>query len=96
MKVLVSSGGAFILKEEYWKEFYERDWDVDHMRTDEKLIHLAESGVELGNADCTIRVVELPDDISDYTFEMNAAGSEYVIFVQNGKIHYAGWEDDYE
>jgi hypothetical protein len=89
MKVLVSTGGAFILKEEYWKEFYEREYNVNRLRTDEKLIRLAESGVELGDEGCTIHVVELPDDISDYTFEMNMAGSEYVIFVQDGKIHYA-------
>ena len=58
-------------------------------RSDPRLIALVEADAEGTSGRCAdLEVVELPDDITDYIFD-EYDGSERVLYVQDGRIHWA-------
>ena len=88
-KILVNACyGGFGLKEEYWKEFFDRTKGIDDIREDEKLIALVESGVDISGMCAKIVVVEIPDEATDYYIN-EYDGNEEVIYVIDGKIRFA-------
>ena len=62
----------------------------NEIRTDPRLINLIEQpGVDLVSGNCAeLRVVDIPDEATDWRI-MEYDGSEDVIYVLDGKIHYA-------
>lgn len=79
MKILINTSfGGFGLKDEY----------SCASREDEKLIALVEQGVDIGNNYAEIGIAEIPDNATDYVIE-DYDGKETVLYVVDGKIHYA-------
>lgn len=84
MKYVINAcfGGFGIKKdiaEKYGLDRYAED------RDNPKLIELIESGVNC-NDDCAeLKVVDIPDDATDYEFD-DYDGYESIIYVLNGKI----------
>lgn len=79
--------GGFTLPEDYaavktngW--LYDDDWDTT--RQDQDLIDIVLSD----DYDGDLAVVEIPNDATDYTIQ-DYDGMESVIYVQNGKLHWA-------
>jgi hypothetical protein len=88
-KILVNACyGGFGLKDEYWKEFFDRTKGIDDIREDEKLIALVEQGVDIGDNYAEIGIAEIPDNATDYVIE-EYDGKETVLYVVDGKIRYA-------
>ena len=59
-------------------------------RNNPKLVSAVEEfGEDKASGFCAnLRIVEIPDDFTDYSIENNN-GAEYIIYVKNGKIHWA-------
>lgn len=97
MKVAINvNSGGFKLKKDIAKKYGWDVWDVD--RTDQKLIELIESGIDV-SADAplqndeedegysTIQVVNVPDGATDWKI-IEYDGAEEIIYVLDGKMHY--------
>lgn len=70
-----------------------------HKRQDSAFIELVETGRFVGHVDEKfgfaelLRVVEIPDDVSDYKI-LNYDGSEIVVYCHNGKLHFVPQDTD--
>lgn len=91
MKIVINvCFGGFGLSEEA-KNFFERkfEWlNNDELRTNPLFIQKVEEKSEwVGNDYSKLRVVEIPDEATDY--EINEYdGFENIIYVKNGKIYH--------
>ena len=98
MKVAINVNfGGFRLKKDIAKKYGWDEWDVD--RTDQKLIELIESGInvsadepQLDDEDedgdyRAIQVVNVPDEATDWKI-IEYDGAEEIIYVLDGKMHY--------
>ena len=92
MKVAINvCFGGFELKKDIAEKYGWNVWDVD--RTDQKLIELIESGINVSADedaydDCSpIIVANIPDEATDWKI-IDYDGSEEIIYVLDGKIHY--------
>ena len=87
MKLVINADfGGFGIKPEIIKK-YGLD-KCDDVRISEKLIELIESGVDCNNACSELSVVEIPDESTDYYIN-DYDGAESVLYVLDGKIHFA-------
>lgn len=88
MKIAVNCCyGGFSLSDEIAKKYNLDKYNVS--RTNECLIKLIESGVAVdGRKASNIRVRSIPDTATDWQI-MDYDGLETIIYVVNGKIHYA-------
>ena len=81
--------GGFSLSNSAVKALDLRSAYADIERDDERLIALVEANADEASGDCAkLRIVELPDDITDYEVD-EYDGYESVIYVLNGKIYHA-------
>ena len=64
-------------------------WDGDEIRTNPELIKLVEEDSYAASGECaSLMVVNVPDKATDYMIT-EYDGSESVIYVLDGKMHYA-------
>jgi len=95
MKILINACyGGFNLKKEILDKFGFKSYDCDELkiRTNPELIALYEAGVELSDKSYTeIVAITIPDEATDFKID-EYDGFETVIYVLNGKIHYAEYE----
>ena len=92
MKIAINSCfGGFKLNDNVTRECgFKSSYDVD--RTDLKLIKLIESGVYVSDINSSrIRIISIPDESTDWHI-IDYDGAEDVIYVLDGKIHWAGYE----
>lgn len=88
-KILVNlTFGGFDLKDEYFEDFMARTHGLDDIRTDEQLIALVEQGFDIGDEYSDIGIAEIPDNATDYYIN-EYDGKESVLYVVDGKIHFA-------
>lgn len=90
MKIVINTCyGCFNLKDEVYAEC-EIDYygDIFDIRKNPKLIEKVENGEDITNPYSKLEVVEIPDDITDLLIEDND-GFENIIYVKNGRIHFA-------
>ena len=70
------------------EDIYSFNYDINQ-RNDKDLIKVVEAlGKEANGDGAFLSVIELPDEITDYEIIMEEYGSEYVIYVLNGKIRH--------
>ena len=89
MKIVINTCyGGYGLSDKAMRKLGIEDED-DIKRTDERLIKLVEKDPEGTSGDfAELAVVEIPDEATDYDF-MEYDGVESIIYVVDGKIHYA-------
>ena len=95
MKVVINCCyGGFSLSDEFiakYPQFKEYDYSCDDSdRVDENFIKaLEEFGLDEASGSCaSLKIAEIPNDYTDWQIS-EYDGDESVIFVVNGKIHYA-------
>lgn len=89
MKLVINSCyGGFGLSDKALQMLgIEDEYDLE--RNDPKLVEVVETlGEEANSEFAELEVVELPEDTTDYSIE-EYDGSETVIYVVNGKLHWA-------
>ena len=92
MKVVINVNfGGFRLKKDIAKKYGWDGWDVN--RTDQKLIELIESGINVSADEyededySPIQVVNIPDEATDWKI-IEYDGAEEIIYVLDGKMYY--------
>lgn len=90
MKLVINvSYGGFSLPEEFRTQYGIDEYDDNINRTDERLITFIENHGGCVEAFCSeLEVVEIPDESTDYYID-EYDGLETVIYVLDGKIHFA-------
>lgn len=92
MKIVINNdyGGFGLGASEKCRQFIGRSYDFDETRTDQELIDFIKTHPnECGD----LIVVTIPDAATDWTI-WEYDGLENVVYVLDGKMHYAGTEDD--
>lgn len=92
MKIVINNdyGGFGLGVSEKGKQFIETHYDFGEMRTGKDLVEFVENNPE----ECgDLIVVEIPDAATDWTIWEND-GLEEVIYVLDGKLHYAEQEPE--
>jgi hypothetical protein len=89
MKLIINTcyGGFSVSKE--WAERLGVDaYDSEELRYNAKLISAIEAGEDVNGTYAELKVVELPEDCTDYYVE-EYDGAESVIYVVDGKLQWA-------
>lgn len=90
MKLIINGCyGGFGIKDEVMERLGLTSRDSEETRTNPDLIALIESGEDVNDRCANLVVVELPDDCTDYYID-EYDGLESVIYVVDGKLHWAG------
>lgn len=91
MKLVINTCfGAFEINP-YVAERYDFD-RYNESRTNKKLIKLIELGVDCNGSCSELRVVDIPDEATDYKI-IDQDGAEEVIYVIDGKIKSFSYDD---
>lgn len=86
MKVVINNCfGGFSINREIAKKYF-NDERYDVKRTDPTLISLIESGIDCNGPSAELRVVEIPENATDWRM-IEYDGAEYIIYVVDGKMH---------
>ena len=89
MKLIINGCyGGFGIKDEVMERLGLTSRDSEETRTNPDLIALIESGEDVNDRCANLVVVELPDDCTDYYID-EYDGLESVIYVVDGKLHWA-------
>ena len=89
MKVIINvCFGGFGVKEEIEKKLGLDAMTEDEIRYNSELIALIESGEDVSGYCAKLKVVELPNDCTDYYID-EYDGNESIIYVVDGKLHWA-------
>ena len=89
MKLIINGCyGGFGIKDEVMERLGLTSQDSEETRTNPDLIALIESGEDVNDRCANLVVVELPDDCTDYYID-EYDGLESVIYVVDGKLHWA-------
>lgn len=90
MKIVINewANDGFVLPPKFVEENYPNG-EIPTLisRLDDKLVEFVEKYEYTDGCDLT--VVEIPDDVSDWCFDIAKDGSEQIIYVTNGFIHFA-------
>ena len=86
MKVVINDCfGGFSINHEIAKKYF--DGEIYEIKpTDPILISLIESGINCNGSCAELKVVEIPDNATDWRI-IEHDGAEYIIYVVNGKMH---------
>jgi len=88
MKVILNKCyGGFGIKESVEKELGLKPFS-DDSRYNKTLISMIEAGIDCNNEYSDLKVVEIPDNITDMEFVEEDDGWEEIIYVLDGKIHH--------
>lgn len=86
MKVVINDCfGGFSINSKIAKQYFDGEW-YEIQRTNTTLINLIESGINCNNTCSDLKVVEIPENATDWRI-IEYDGSEYVIYVVDGKMH---------
>lgn len=86
MKVVINDCfGGFSINREIAKQHFDGKW-YEIKRTDPTLIKLIESGVCCDGSNAELKVVEIPDEATDWRI-IDYDGAEHILYVVDGKIH---------
>ena len=89
MKLIINGCyGGFGVNDEIAQQLKLNEMDEDQIRTNPQLIATIESGVKVDDEFAELKVVELPDNCTDYYID-EYDGCESVIYVVDGKLHWA-------
>lgn len=89
MKLIINGCyGGFRIKDEVMERLGLTSQDSEETRTNPDLIALIESGEDVNDRCANLVVVELPDNCTDYYID-EYDGFESVIYVVDGKLHWA-------
>lgn len=89
MKLIINTCyGGFGVNDEIAQQLKLNEMDEDQIRTNPQLIAAIESGVKVDDEFAELKVVELPDNYTDYYID-EYDGCESVIYVVDGKLHWA-------
>lgn len=89
MKLIINGCyGGFGIKDEVMERLGLTSQDSEETRTNPDLIALIESGEDVNDRCANLVVVELPDNCTDYYID-EYDGLESVIYVVDGKLHWA-------
>lgn len=77
--------GGFSINYEIARQYFDgKCYGIE--RTDPTLINLIESGIDCNGSSAKLRVVEIPENATDWRM-IRYDGAEYIIYVVNGKMH---------
>ena len=86
MKVVINDCfGGFSINHEIAKKYFDGE-TYEIKPTDPTLISLIESGINCNGSCAELKVVELPDNATDWRI-IEHDGAEYIICVVDGKMH---------
>ena len=89
MKMIINDCfGCFGVSQEVLDELELNDFSEEELRTAARLIEEIENGKDVSDDCAELRVVEIPDESTDYYLD-EYDGLESVIYVLNGKLHWA-------
>ena len=90
MKIVINSCfGGLSLSESCAQALGCDTYPDDNIRTDARLIEMVEADAEFASGHCAkLQVVEIPDSATDYYIN-EYDGAEDIIYVVNGKLHWA-------
>ena len=89
MKLVINGCyGGFGVKDEIVERLGLGSRDSEETRTNAELIAMIEAGEDVNDRCANLVVVELPDDCTDYYID-EYDGLESVIYVVDGKLHWA-------
>ena len=89
MKLIINTCyGGFSVSKEWAERLGIHNHDEENLRYNAELISAIEAGEDVNGACANLEVVELPDNCTDYYIE-EYDGSESVIYVVDGKLHWA-------
>lgn len=89
MKMIINNCfGGFGVRQEVLDELELNDFSEEELRTAARLIEEIENGKDVSDDCAELRVVEIPDEITDYYLD-EYDGLESIIYVLNGKLHWA-------
>lgn len=89
MKVIINvCFGGFGVREDIEEKLNLTHLSEDEIRYNADLIALIESGEDVSDELAELKVVELPDNCTDYYID-EYDGNESVIYVVDGKLHWA-------
>lgn len=91
MKMIINDCfGGFGIRQEILEKFkltmYPEGDDI--VRTNPQLIKMIEAGEDISDDYASLKVVEIPDESTDYFLD-EYDGLESIIYVLNGKLHWA-------
>lgn len=86
MKVVINDCfGSFSINREIAKQHFDGKW-YEIERTNPTLIDLIESGINCSGPHAELKVVEIPDEATDWRI-IDYDGAEYILYVVDGKMH---------
>ena len=89
MKLVINTCyGGFSVSQEWAERLGVHYHDEENLRYNAELISAIEAGKNVNGTFADLKVVELPDDCTDYYIE-EYDGVENVLYVVDGKIHWA-------
>ena len=89
MKLVINTCyGGFSVSKEWAERLGTYTHDSEELRYNAKLISAIEAGEDVNGACAKLEVVELPENCTDHYVE-EYDGSESVIYVVDGKLHWA-------
>ena len=91
MKMIINTCfGGFGVREDIEKKLgLDTLYDEDEIRTNPELIAMIEAGEDVNGHCAKLEVVEIPDAATDYYLD-EYDGAESIIYVLDGKLHWAG------
>ena len=86
MKAVINDRfGGFSINSEIAKQYFDGEF-YEIERTNTTLINLIESGVNCNGSCAELKVIDIPDEATDWKI-IECDGSEYIIYVVDGKMH---------
>ena len=90
MKMIINTCiGGFGVREDVEKKLGLDNLHEDEIRTNPELIAMIEAGEDVNGHCAELEVVEIPDRATDYYLN-EYDGMESLIYVLDGKLHWAG------
>lgn len=90
MKMIINTCiGGFGVREDVEKNLGLDNMHEDEIRTNPELIAMIEAGEDVDGCCADLEVVEIPDSATDYYLK-DYDGMESIIYVLDGKLHWAG------
>lgn len=90
MKMIINTCfGGFGVRKDVEKKLGLDTMREDEIRTNPELIAMIEAGEDVNGRCAKLKVVEIPDRATDYYLD-EYDGAESIIYVLDGKLHWAG------
>ena len=90
MKIIINDCfGGFGVREDVLEKFGLSGAKEETIRFDPNLIALVESGEDINDDYSDLAVVEIPDNATDWFID-EYDGSEQIIYVVDGRLHWVG------